>query len=267
MKIDRSKHVPLYIQIKEIISIQIKEVIAQNRDLVIQEEEVVTQNLDDKAWLPGYPIPSEKELQDLYGVSRMTVRQAVNELVNEGLVVKKQGKGTFVSFPKLSHNLPNLTSFTEDIRLKGLKPQARILNIDRGIYPKIAQKMEVDGDTSFLNINRLRLINDEEVGIHDSYINYLVIEGTPLASTETFDYTGSIYEALENSGIIRTYAIETLEGGIADKGIAGMLGIKEGFPLLILERITYTGDNLPLEYVKMHYRADKYKYSIRLNRN
>ncbi len=245
MKVDRSKHVPLYIQIKELIAQKIK----------------------DKVWEPGDPIPSEKELQDQYRVSRITVRQAMNELVNDGLVTKKQGKGTFVSFPKLSHSLPNLTSFTEDIRSKGLNPQAETLRIEKGKYPHVADKMGLEKDTSFLNINRLRLINGEEVGIHDSYINLSVLKGTPLASIDTFDYTESIYDALESSGVVLAYADETLEGGIADEEIATMLGIQKGFPLLILERITYTSESLPVEYVMMHYRADKYKYTIRLSRN
>lgn len=245
MTIDRSKHVPLYIQIKELIA----------------------EKINDRVWEPGDPIPSEKELQDQYSVSRITVRQAVNELVNEGLVTKKQGKGTFVSFPKLSHNLPNLTSFTEDIRSKGLTPQAETLRIKKGKDAGVAEKMGLDLSTEFLSIKRLRLINGEEVGIHDSYINLAVLENTPLASTDTFDYNESIYDALEASGIVLAYADETLEGGIANEKIAEMLGVQKGFPLLILERITYTTESHPVEYVMMHYRADKYKYSIRLNRN
>jgi GntR family transcriptional regulator len=84
MRVDRNDHLPLYIQLKNII-----------------EEKIKEEDLN-----PGDIIPSEKELQQEFGVSRITVRQAIKELENEGLVKKKQGKGTFVSFPKLSHELP-----------------------------------------------------------------------------------------------------------------------------------------------------------------
>lgn len=245
MQIDRTLHIPLYIQLK---------------NLIVEE-------IENQVWVSGSLIPSEKELQEHYDVSRITVRQAVNELVNEGLVIKKQGKGTYVSFPKLSHNLPNLTSFTEDIRSKGLVPQAVILKVEKGNYPEISKKMGLLKNSMLLNIKRLRLINGEEVGIHDSYINLSVIKNSPIASTESFDYTKSIYDAIEKEGMIISHADETLEGGIANEETAELLGVKRGFPLLILERITFNSDEVPVEYVFMNYRADKYKYSVRLHRN
>ncbi len=245
MKIDRNDHLPLYIQLKNIIEDKIKE----------------------EDWEPGDIIPSEKELQKQFEVSRITVRQAIKELENDGRVKKKQGKGTFVSFPKLSHELPNLTSFTEDIKSKGLKPESEIISIEKVLEKEVAEKLNINPNTLFLNIKRLRLINGEAVGIHDCYLNTNILNENAVKEIQTMDNSESLYDIIESYNIDISYADETLEGGISDPYISELIGIKKDFPLLILERITYTDENEAFEFVKMHYRADKYKYSIRLNRN
>lgn len=245
MKIDRNDHLPLYIQLKNIIADKIK------------SEELEA----------GDIIPSEKELQKQFGVSRITVRQAIKELENEGLVKKKQGKGTFVSFPKLSHELPNLTSFTEDIKSKGLNPESEIISIEKIIDQDVAEKLETNPNTVFLNIKRLRLINGEAVGIHNCYLDTNILDEKAVNEIKDMDNENSLYDIIEKYNINISHADETLEGGISDPYVSKLLGIKKDFPLLILERITFTEKNEAFEFVKMHYRADKYKYSIRLNRN
>jgi len=245
MKVDRNDHLPLYIQLKNIIENKIKE----------------------KDWKPGDIIPSEKELQKQFEVSRITVRQAVKELENEGLVKKKQGKGTYVSFPKLSHELPNLTSFTEDIESKGLNPESKIISIEKLIDSEIAEKIGANSKTVFLNVKRLRLINGEAVGIHDCYLDTNILDQKAVVEIKNMDNETSLYDIIEKYNITISHADETLEGGISDPYVSKLLGIKKDFPLLILERITFTDNNEAFEFVKMHYRADKYKYSIRLNRN
>lgn len=245
MKVDRNDHLPLYIQLKNIIEDKIKE----------------------EDWEPGDIIPSEKELQQQFEVSRITVRQAIKELENEGLVKKKQGKGTFVSFPKLSHKLPNLTSFTEDIESKGLNPESEIISIEKVINAEVAEKLGAKSQTVFLNVRRLRLINGEAVGIHDCYLNTSILAQEAIKEIKDMNNETSLYDIIENYNINISHADETLEGGVSDPYISRLLGIKKDFPLLILERITYTDQNEAFEFVKMHYRADKYKYSIRLNRN
>ncbi|MGM0502050.1 MAG: GntR family transcriptional regulator [Bacillota bacterium] len=245
MKVDRNDHLPLYIQLKNIIEEKIKE----------------------ENWEPGDLIPSEKELQNQFEVSRITVRQAIKELENEGLVKKKQGKGTYVSFPKLSHELPNLTSFTEDIEAKGLNPESKIISIEKLINAEIAEKLRTNPQTVFLNIKRLRLINGEAVGIHDCYLDTNMLDEEAVNEIKEMDNDTSLYDIIEDYNLNISHADETLEGGISDPYISKLLGIKKDFPLLILERITFTENNEAFEFVKMHYRADKYKYSIRLNRN
>ncbi|PUU87061.1 MULTISPECIES: GntR family transcriptional regulator [Halanaerobium] len=245
MRVDRNDHLPLYIQLKNII-----------------EEKIKEEDLN-----PGDIIPSEKELQQEFGVSRITVRQAIKELENEGLVKKKQGKGTFVSFPKLSHELPNLTSFTEDIEAKGLNPESKIISIEKTIDAEVAKKLGTDSQTVFLNIKRLRLINEESVGVHDCYLDTNILNKKAVDEIKEMDNESSLYDIIEDYGINISYADETLEGGISNSYISNLLGIKKEFPLLILERITCTDNDDPFEFVKMYYRADKYKYSIRLKRN
>ncbi len=175
MKVDRNDHLPLYIQLKNIIENKIKE----------------------KDWKPGDIIPSEKELQKQFEVSRITVRQAVKELENEGLVKKKQGKGTYVSFPKLSHELPNLTSFTEDIESKGLNPESKIISVEKLIDSEIAEKLGANSKTVFLNVKRLRLINGEAVGIHDCYLDTNILDQKAVLEIKNMDNETSLYDIIE----------------------------------------------------------------------
>lgn len=231
----------------------------------IQVKKYIENKINSGEWQPGERIPTEQELQQMFNMSRITVRQAISQLENIGLVVKKQGKGTYVSFAKISHNLLNLTSFTEDITAKGLNPKSIVLSIEKGIYHEISEKINVDMNTELIYIKRLRLINDEEVGIHHCYINNDIANIVDLNILK--EPKISLYQVLEKERHINiSYADETLEGGAADKAISKLLKIKVNDPLLIVERVTYTSDNLPIEYVKMHYRADKYKYSLRLLR-
>src|SRR6266513_39474 len=93
-----------------------------------QLKEIMRERVQSDEWMPGDLIPSERELGEQYGISRMTARQAITELVNEGLFYREQGKGTFVSRHKITQQLIRLTGFTEDIRARGQRPGAKVLS-------------------------------------------------------------------------------------------------------------------------------------------
>src|SRR6059058_1119123 len=96
--------------------------------LYFQLKEIMRERIRSDEWKPGDLIPSERELSEKYGISRMTARQAITELVNEGLFYREQGKGTFVSHLKISQQLIRLTGFTEDIRARGQRPDTKVLS-------------------------------------------------------------------------------------------------------------------------------------------
>lgn len=243
MKLDRENRMPLYIQLKDIL------------------EEKISSN----EWKAGTLIPSEKELQEEFDVSRITVRQAVKELTDMGLVYKKQGVGTYVSIPKMSHDLPRLTSFTSDVSMKGLDPESLILVNKKMQAEDIAAELGLDRDTEFIYLKRLRMINGEAVGVHECFLNTNALTQETIEKIEKMRSKDSLYRILndDTSHTIK-YADETLESALADRDTRTVLGIDQNIPVLVLERVSYTTEDTPVEYVKMFYRADKYKYSIRL---
>jgi len=231
--------------------------------LYYQLKEIIRQQIEEKIFPLGSAIPTEQELQEKYKVSRSTVRQAISELVNEGCLVKKQGKGTFVSgVGKLKEELPKLLSFTEQMLARGIEPKARIISVQEISPPKrIIKALRLREKEKVLRIERLRLANEKVICILVSYLPLSL--GVKLED----DFTGSLYDLLEKKyGFTITKGDEIIEASAASRHEAQLLKIKEGSPVLCMNRVTYTSNNKPLELVEGTYRADRYKYSITLER-
>jgi len=231
--------------------------------LYYQLKEIIKQQIEEKIFPIGSAIPTEQELQEKYKVSRSTVRQAINELVNEGFLTKKQGKGTFVSgMGKLKEELPRLLSFTEQMLVKRIKPEARVISVQEIFPPKrIIKALRLAEKEKVLRIERLRLADKKAICILVSYLPLSL--GIKIED----DFTGSLYDLLEKKyGFTITKGDEIIEASAASKHEARLLKIKEGSPVLCMSRITYTLDNRALELVEGTYRADRYKYSITLER-
>ena len=231
-----------------------------------QLSEILRQKIDNNEWQPHDPIPPERELETLYNVSRTTVREALNHLANQGYIYREHGRGTFVSRPKMQHSLHTLHSFTNDMQVRGSVAGQRILNLDR-IPPsdRVRRQLELPPDMeSVVQIERLRYADDEPMGIQLAYLP-LAADQT-ITSEELLEF-GSLYTLLETKfGLIPIEADETLEAIIVDEREASLLKIEERSPLLLLERTTYSQHRRPMEFVKMFYRADRYKYYARLTR-
>ena len=122
---------------------------------------------------PGDLIPSERELGETYGISRMTARQAITELVNEGLFYREQGKGTFVSRSKITQQLIHLTGFTEDIRARGQRPSTTVISAT--MHPAdeaVAEKLRINPGALIFRLQRLRLADGEPLAIELSQITF-----------------------------------------------------------------------------------------------
>lgn len=244
--------------------------------LYAQVKTYILQKIQSGEWVTGCLIPSEIELQGLLNVSKITIRHAISELANEGYLIKKQGKGTFVSIPKLSYDLPKLTSFSEDMKNKGYNPSSKTLTIKIAPFQSIASKLGIPDETMFLYLRRLRIINNNIIlGIHDCYINLNLLNydkvRNDIASNklvENLDINNiSLYNIIEQEHKVEIcYADEFLEAISCSTEFAQLLGIKRKDPIVFLERITYSKNDVPLEYVLMYNRADIYKYSVRLTR-
>lgn len=226
---------------------------------------IIKQKIDEGEWQARSPIPSERQLEVLYGVSRTTTREAIDNLVRQGYLYREHGRGTFVSPPKLQKGLMELTSFSEDLLKRGIRPGQIIRDISTMIPPlTILQKLELPSGTPVLRLERIRLGNDIPIGLQTSYL--ALAEGQTITVADLQEF-GSLYRILQEKFlIIPSEADETLEVTVATPEEAALLQIKNGAPLLLSERVLFAQNRRPVEYVKILYRGDRYRYYVRLTR-
>ncbi len=230
-----------------------------------QLKEIMRERVQSDEWKPGDLIPSERELSEKYGISRMTARQAITDLVNEGLFYREQGKGTFVSQRKITQQLIRLTGFTEDIKARGQKPGTKVLSAQ--MFPAdetTAEKLRIDPGTLIFRLQRLRLADDEPLAIELSQITF---KGCERLLEEDLEQN-SLYRLLETKyGIPLMEADQELEAGLAGNEEVQLLKISLGRPVLFTRRITYTERNQPIEYAKAVYCGNKYIFHTHLKRD
>ena len=229
-----------------------------------QLKEILRERTRSGEWKPGDLIPSERELSEKYGISRMTARQAITDLVNEGLFYREQGKGTFVSERKITQQLIRLTGFTEDIRARGQRPGTRVLSAEMRLADEAtAEKLRIDAGTLIFHLQRLRLADGEPLAIELSQISF---KGCEKLLEEDLELN-SLYRVLETKyGIPLMEADQELEAGLAGNENAQLLKISLGSPVLFTRRVTYTERNQPIEYAKAVYCGNKYTFYTHLKR-
>lgn len=227
---------------------------------------ILREKIQNGEFAPMDAIPSERQLEEQYNLSRPTIRQAIDLLERQGYLYRIHGKGTFVSPPKLQKGILELTSFSEDMRNRGLEPGQRILEFGLTVpKAKIASQLGLRSGDQVLRIRRVRLGNEEPIGIQDSY---LALEQNQVITRDEIEEKGSIYTILQQKfGIFPTEADETLEVTLATLEEAELLKIPTGSPLLLNERVLWSQDRKAIEFVSILYRGDRYKYLVRLTRN
>lgn len=227
---------------------------------------ILKEKIDNGEWEPHQSIPSERQLEDIYGVSRTTIRQAMGILVRQGYVYQEHGRGTFVSPRKIQKGLQELTSFSEDMLSRGLKPGQKILEIGSVLPPgKVCAHLELPtGCGSVLRIERIRLGDEQPIGLQ---VSYLSLGENQTITRDELEERGSLYAILqEKFHISLSEAEETLEVTVATSREAELLQMQPGAPLLLSERTLFTKNRRPIEYVKILYRGDRYRYTVRLTR-
>ncbi len=212
---------------------------------------------------PGDRVPSERELSDRFGMSRMTARQALLELVREGLLYREQGRGTFVAHHKINQGLLGVTSFTEDMLARGIAPAS--VGLEQMLElasPEARERLQLDLGATVVRLLRLRLGDNRPMALEEAILPADLVPGLEKVS---LNGTFSLYAYLRERGILFKHAHQTLEAVLADAAQADPLGVKAGAPLLLLERISFDGDGRPLEFVRAHYRADRFKFFVDLS--
>jgi GntR family transcriptional regulator len=225
-----------------------------------QLEEIIHDGIENGVWSPGEPIPSERELSKIYDLSRMTVRKALDRLVAAGLLYRADGKGTFVSEPKVRFKALSLSGLREQTIHLGYSPSAKLLGIERTLASeKLARVLNVQPDTPLYLIERVVFANDVPLALHRSYIPEALCPTLPeedLANVSLYALLRSKY------GIRIDRASETLETTLASIRESLLLGIEPGAPLFLLRITTFDDEGIPIEYVKVIFRGDRVQLSL-----
>jgi GntR family transcriptional regulator len=213
---------------------------------------------------PGDLLPSEAEMAERFAVSSVTVRQALDMLHKEGLIYRQRGRGTFVAHPRLDQNLMRIVSFTQDMPTRGFSPSSRVLGSSViPAPPEMADRLLIEPGEELARLERLRLADDEPMGIEQSHL----IHRFCLGILERHNYAvHSLREALERDYGIRTArAKQTIRAISAPARVARWLEVQPNAAVLFIERVTYSQDDVPIEFLSIYYRGDRYALYNELN--
>ncbi len=211
-------------------------------------------------WKPNELIPSEQELQQQFGLSRITVRRALSDLVNEGLLVRERGRGTFVAPPKMTHSPQGRRSLTDYMLEQGIKPGWRVL--ERGLVQAakdVADHLGVPAGSQVYCLRRLRLADEQPIGVHTAYL--------PAGLADQIDeqalLEGGSLHYLDHLPAMRSArATRIIEAIAATEVETRLLHVMPGSPLLQITRVVTDAQGRPLEYLQARYRGDRFKYQI-----
>lgn len=208
---------------------------------------------------PGDALPSESELEKRFQVSRITVRRALDELVSEGLIVRQQGRGTFVREQPIAQELTLLLSWSAQMRQMGLEPSSSHCELAL-VEPTKEQAMmlQLAPGEQVVSIRRLRLANSDPICIMTNYIPYTLVPG--LVTKGLVD--DSLYATMAAYGVSAVRAEDRVEARSATEWEAHMLQISRWSPLLQVTRLTRDVANKPLYIAVVANRADKYVYTV-----
>lgn len=231
--------------------------------LYIQLKQLLTAEIANGSLLPHSRVPSERELSERHGISRMTARQALAELVQEGRLYASAGKGTFVAEPKITQSVQALTSFSDEMRARGLVPTTQV--VQRDLVPAstaIANRLQLAEDSPVICLDRLRLANGEPMALETAYLAFDGME-----RLLTLDLTGSLYALLlQEFNLVPSEAFQEFEARLVQPRECTLLHVDNGSPVLTLQRTTFDTARRPFEYVQSVYRGDRYRFGARLVR-
>ncbi len=240
--LERSNPLPLYYQLKEVLKQQIRA----------------------GHLAPHTAIPSEPELVAQYHVSRATVRQALTELVHEGLLYRQHGRGTFVCEPRVQQQtISELTSFSEELRRRGQHPGGVLFvsELVRGSQA-VREQLRLTDEEQVVRLERLRTANDAPVAYEINYLPYPRAATVYQRAKEAGD--GSLYSIMSSEGLDPYIAEQTFKAGAATEREADVLRVSVGQPGIRLESTAFDETGAPIEYTEAFFPANAYDFHLTL---
>lgn len=232
-----------------------------NRSVSTSMEESLRERIQNGEWGVDCAVASENELARQYGVSRMTARSVLTQLVGAGLLYRIPGKGTFVAQePTIVSRDRDFSSIREQLTKQGHNVSNRLLSMEERSAPEsVAKKLELHEGAKVLHVYKLRFLENKPISLHSSYFPVSRCPGL-----EQYDFIDRDSCAVieEHYGIKRGGVKETLESTLATFEEASKLGILPGHPLLLLSSLVYSTEKFPFEYAKVVYRGDLIKLSF-----
>jgi len=236
MTIDRNSPMPLYYQLKQLLLAKI----------------------ESGELKPGDIFPTEQQIQELYDVSRTTVRQALSELESENRISRHRGRGTFVSKPKLSHSPSDYPNLVDHMTQQGLQPGWKLISTN-WLDPDDEVSAVLKTTQKVFCLERLRLENDEPIGYH---LAYVASDFAGSIDETAFTEGGSLRYLSGMSSLADCIANRTLDAVSASEKVADFLNIDAGQPLLRVKRTVFSPDKTPVEFFIGMYRGDRFQYHI-----
>lgn len=229
-----------------------------------QVRESLRARIVDGSWQPGQQMPSEHEMTALFAVSRITVRQALQDLQNEGLIHRVHGKGTFVSRPHATQDLMRLQSFGEAMRPQGYDTFNKLVSVRETVPPAgVAQRLGLPRGAQVSEITRVRYLNQSPVSLDTSH--FALPLGRRLAQQDLA--SRDLFVILEQDfGLRLGHADMVIGSRLADDAQARLLDLAPGAALLHVDRLTCDEQGEPLVCEHLFNRGDVYQYHLRVDR-
>jgi GntR family transcriptional regulator len=226
---------------------------------------LIRESIQARQLKPEEKLPSERELADLLGISRMTARQAIRVLVRDGTLAVRHGVGTFVADPKLTYRALHLLGFTEEAMLRGSKVSSQVLEqlIARPSL-SVSKALKLRASDRIVKIVRLRSSEDVPLVLETSHVPLQCCPGL----IEEDLATQSLYALLENRyHLPLLWAAQSVEAAIATEFESHLLDVNIGAPVLLVEGVTYSANDQPIERFKAVYRADRVTLTLESGRS
>lgn len=231
--------------------------------IYLQLREVVRNKIEEGEYLPGTAIPSENTLAKTYGINRLTVRNAIDALVQEGLLIRVQGKGIFVVGDKMDRDLDYLGGFNQTMRDKNKIPKTKIVSkAMRKAEDKYSRIFGVKPDEDIYYIKRICYADDETMSLEEVYIPHYIVP--KLDGIDLLVFT--IYEVYDFYGIKLKQAKQTLDIAKLNQNDARMLGIDMTQPVFLFECISYDDEDRVIEFARTYTRCDKCDFTVRFHK-
>lgn len=231
--------------------------------LYVQVKNHIREQIESGALKPHEALPGERELVAQFGLSRTTIRQALSDLVSEGILYRHHGKGTFVAPRQGAQHLFALTGFVEELRTMGMEPKVEVLVNEMRPAPRgVAAALHLDPNERVAFLARRVLTDDQPLLVERTYltpsIGELLIRGEHPPD--------SIYRRLDRLGYPIQEGLQTISAIGMPPNDAHLLDVEPGSPALFLQRVTFVDEDSPIEYAEAVYRADRFQVQSRLRR-